>query len=75
MNGPRSAVRRVGSSALLGVATGLLWAPCAGPVLGLILAGAALGGPSLETSLLLLAYASGAATSLGSARCCPAIVC
>jgi cytochrome c biogenesis protein CcdA len=27
-------------SLLLGVATGLLWAPCAGPVLGLILTGA-----------------------------------
>lgn len=56
-----------GSSVLLGVATGLLWAPCAGPVLGLILAGAALGGPSVETSLLLLAYAAGAATSLALA--------
>jgi cytochrome c biogenesis protein CcdA/thiol-disulfide isomerase/thioredoxin len=55
------------SSALLGIATGLLWAPCAGPVLGLILAGAALGGPSIETSLLLLAYAAGAATSLAAA--------
>ncbi len=31
-------------SLLLGVATGLLWAPCAGPVLGLILTGAALEG-------------------------------
>jgi cytochrome c biogenesis protein CcdA/thiol-disulfide isomerase/thioredoxin len=57
----------LGTSALLGVATGLLWAPCAGPVLGLILAGAALGGPTLETSLLLLAYASGAATALAAA--------
>src|SRR5215470_5897438 len=28
----------------LGVATGLLWAPCAGPILGLILTGAALNG-------------------------------
>ncbi len=55
------------SSSLLGIATGLLWAPCAGPVLGLILAGAALGGPSIETSLLLLAYAAGAATSLAAA--------
>src|ERR1700683_357260 len=27
-------------SLLLGVATGLLWAPCAGPILGLILTGA-----------------------------------
>lgn len=31
-------------SLLLGVATGLLWAPCAGPILGLILTGAALHG-------------------------------
>ena len=36
----------VGRSLLLGVATGLLWAPCAGPILGLILTGAALGGAS-----------------------------
>src|SRR5262245_40071990 len=50
------------SSLLLGVATGLLWAPCAGPVLGLILTGAALQGASVATSLLLLAYAAGAAT-------------
>jgi len=50
-------------SLLLGVATGLLWAPCAGPVLGLILTGAALQGASLQTSVLLLAYAAGAATS------------
>jgi thiol-disulfide isomerase/thioredoxin len=48
----------------LGVATGLLWAPCAGPVLGLILTGAALKGASVGTSFLLLAYAAGAATSL-----------
>ncbi len=54
-------------SLLLGVATGLLWAPCAGPVLGLILTGAALQGASARTSLLLLAYAAGAATSLALA--------
>jgi cytochrome c biogenesis protein CcdA/thiol-disulfide isomerase/thioredoxin len=51
-------------SLLLGVATGLLWAPCAGPVLGLILTGAALQGANVQTSLLLIAYAAGAATSL-----------
>jgi len=39
------------SSLLLGVATGLLWAPCAGPVLGLILTGAALQGANIQTSL------------------------
>ena len=54
-------------SLLLGVATGLLWAPCAGPVLGLILTGAALKGASVGTTLLLLAYAAGAATSLALA--------
>ncbi|WGJ15756.1 cytochrome c biogenesis protein CcdA [Methylocapsa sp. D3K7] len=55
------------TSLLLGVATGLLWAPCAGPVLGLILTGAALQGANAQTSLLLLAYAAGAATSLALA--------
>jgi cytochrome c biogenesis protein CcdA/thiol-disulfide isomerase/thioredoxin len=54
-------------SLLLGAATGLLWAPCAGPVLGLILTGAALKGASVGTTLLLLAYAAGAATSLALA--------
>ena len=52
-------------SLLLGVATGLLWAPCAGPILGLILTGAALEGASKHSVFLLLAYAAGAATSLG----------
>lgn len=52
---------------MLGVATGFLWAPCAGPVLGLILTGAALQGASVKTTLLLLAYAAGAATSLALA--------
>lgn len=55
------------ASVLLGVATGLLWAPCAGPILGLILTGAALQGPSAQTSLLLLAYGAGAMTSLALA--------
>ena len=54
-------------SFLLGIATGLLWAPCAGPILGLILTGAALNGANVQTSLLLLAYAAGAATSLAVA--------
>ncbi len=56
-----------GASLLLGVATGLLWAPCAGPILGLILTGAALRGANVETSLLLLAYAAGSAVSLAVA--------
>src|ERR1700748_1557134 len=51
----------------LGVATGFLWAPCAGPVLGLILTGAALKGANFGTALVLLTYATGAATSLALA--------
>jgi cytochrome c biogenesis protein CcdA len=42
-------------SFLVGVATGLLWAPCAGPILGLILTGAALNGPNTGTTILLFA--------------------
>ena len=57
----------IGGSLVLGLATGLLWAPCAGPILGLILTGAALSGASASTVLLLFAYALGAATSLGLA--------
>ncbi|GAB7532933.1 cytochrome c biogenesis protein DipZ [Pseudomonas sp. 3A(2025)] len=56
-----------GTSLLIGIATGLLWAPCAGPILGLVLTGAALQGASVGSSLLLLAYAAGAATSLALA--------
>ncbi|MFJ3525541.1 cytochrome c biogenesis protein DipZ [Pseudomonas sp. NPDC090203] len=54
------------ASLLIGVATGLLWAPCAGPILGIILTGAMLQGPSAQTSLLLLAYGLGSAVSLGA---------
>jgi cytochrome c biogenesis protein CcdA/thiol-disulfide isomerase/thioredoxin len=55
------------TSLILGVATGLLWAPCAGPVLGLILSGAALKGASAGTTTLLFAYAAGSAASLALA--------
>lgn len=54
-------------SLLLGVAIGFLWAPCAGPILGLVLAGAALNGANLYSALLLLVFAAGAATSLALA--------
>lgn len=55
------------SALILGIATGLLWAPCAGPILGLVLTGAALQGANLQTTFLLIAYAAGAATSLAAA--------
>jgi cytochrome c biogenesis protein CcdA/thiol-disulfide isomerase/thioredoxin len=57
----------VGRSLVLGMSTGLLWAPCAGPILGLILTGAALQGPSAHTTFLLLSFSAGAATSLAVA--------
>jgi cytochrome c biogenesis protein CcdA/thiol-disulfide isomerase/thioredoxin len=62
-----SAETSVGKSFVLGISTGLLWAPCAGPILGLILTGAAIRGPGARSSFLLLFYALGAATSLGTA--------
>jgi cytochrome c biogenesis protein CcdA/thiol-disulfide isomerase/thioredoxin len=62
-----SSGQKIFSSFVLGIATGLLWAPCAGPILGLVLTGAALQGANAKTSLLLLAYAAGAATSLAAA--------
>ncbi len=53
-----------GAALGLGVATGLLWSPCAGPILGLLLTAAALNGASVQTTLLLLTFAAGAATAL-----------
>jgi cytochrome c biogenesis protein CcdA/thiol-disulfide isomerase/thioredoxin len=57
----------IGKSLLLGVSTGLLWAPCAGPILGLILTGAAVEGASAHTAFLLIAFAAGAGSSLAVA--------
>src|SRR6204780_4651876 len=57
----------IGRSLVLGMSTGLLWAPCAGPILGLILTGAAIQGPSAHTTFLLLSFAAGAASSLALA--------
>jgi cytochrome c biogenesis protein CcdA/thiol-disulfide isomerase/thioredoxin len=63
-NQPQPSITR---SLILGVSTGLLWAPCAGPILGLILTGAAVEGTSARTLFLLLAFAAGAACSLAAA--------
>ena len=67
IQGEYSAETSVGKSFVLGISTGLLWAPCAGPILGLILTGAAIEGPGARSSFLLLFYALGAAASLGIA--------
>src|ERR1700685_3068076 len=67
MQGGPSAETGIGKSFVLGISTGLLWAPCAGPILGLILTGAAIQGPGAHSSFLLLSFALGAASSLGIA--------
>src|SRR6185437_2970094 len=54
-------------SIVLGASIGLLWAPCAGPILGLVLAASALSGVSPRSLGLLLAFAAGAACSLAVA--------
>lgn len=45
---------------ILGITIGIIWAPCAGPILGSILALVALQKNIIQASLLLLAYACGA---------------
>jgi cytochrome c biogenesis protein CcdA/thiol-disulfide isomerase/thioredoxin len=54
----------IGRAMLLGASTGLLWAPCAGPILGLILTGAALSGATWQSAGLLASFATGAAFAL-----------
>jgi len=51
----------------LGVATGLLWAPCAGPVLGLALALAASGAAPARATVLFAVFGTGAASALAAA--------
>jgi cytochrome c biogenesis protein CcdA/thiol-disulfide isomerase/thioredoxin len=64
---PRNGYASIGGSLLLGVSTGLLWTPCAGPVLGLILAAVALEGAGARSAVLLLLFATGAASALALA--------
>src|ERR1700723_4179806 len=67
LQGGPSVESGIGKSFLLGISTGLLWAPCAGPILGLVFTGAAIQGPGARSTFLLLAYALGAAVSLAIA--------
>ena len=50
---------------VIGVAIGLLWAPCAGPILGVVIAAAALTAAP-RAALLFLTFALGAAMSLAA---------
>ncbi|HEX6807311.1 MAG TPA: cytochrome c biogenesis protein/redoxin [Gemmatimonadaceae bacterium] len=49
---------------VIGAAVAMLWAPCAGPILGLVIAAAATAGAGVRSASLYLAFAAGAATSL-----------
>ena len=50
----------IGSALLIGAATGLVWAPCAGPILALVLASAAVGDLARsELVFVLMAFAAG----------------
>ncbi|MEO5902973.1 MAG: cytochrome c biogenesis protein/redoxin [Gemmatimonadaceae bacterium] len=62
-----SGTRSKAGNFVIGSAIGLLWAPCAGPILGLVIAAAALNGSKTNSALLFTAFALGAATSLGIA--------
>jgi cytochrome c biogenesis protein CcdA/thiol-disulfide isomerase/thioredoxin len=57
--GPATSLRNI----VVGMAIGLLWAPCAGPILGLLIAASATAGAPRAASLFLT-FALGAAMSL-----------
>jgi len=52
---------------LTGAAIGLLWAPCAGPILGLVIVGGRATGNTVSTLALLTAFGAGASTALAVA--------
>ena len=54
------------SAFILGIATGLLWAPCAGPILGLVAAGAAAGARPAVAASLFATFGAGAAMALAA---------
>ncbi|MBO4148691.1 cytochrome c biogenesis protein/redoxin [Enterobacter ludwigii] len=57
--------RGIASAFLAGLAVGLLWSPCAGPVLGAIFSINIAGNSAIATGALLAAYGSGCALMLG----------
>ena len=56
----------LGRPLVLGVATGLLWAPCAGPILALLVAGAAAGARPALAASLFATFGLGAAVALAA---------
>jgi cytochrome c biogenesis protein CcdA/thiol-disulfide isomerase/thioredoxin len=63
LGGPGTAAESPARNIVIGVAIGLLWAPCAGPILGLLIAGAAVSG-SPRAAALFFTFGIGAAMSL-----------
>ena len=57
--------RGIASAFLAGLAVGLLWSPCAGPILGAIFSINIAGHSAIATGALLTAYGSGCALMLG----------
>ena len=60
-DGPQASPTR---QLLLGAATGFLWAPCAGPILALVVAGAAAGARPALAASLFATFGAGAAVAL-----------
>ncbi|MEP6691639.1 MAG: cytochrome c biogenesis protein/redoxin [Gemmatimonadaceae bacterium] len=62
-----TASREVLGNIVIGAAVGLLWAPCAGPILGLIIGTAALGGSEVRVTALAFSFAAGSIVALALA--------
>ena len=64
LNNRSTQTRGMFSAFLAGLAVGLLWSPCAGPILGAIFSIHIAGHSSITTGALLIAYGSGCALML-----------
>jgi len=65
LNARSGQTRGIPSAFLAGMAVGLLWSPCTGPILGAIFSINIAGHSSMTTASLLVAYGSGCAAMLG----------
>ena len=65
LNSRSGQTRGMASAFLAGLAVGLLWSPCAGPILGAIFSINIAGHSTIATGALLAAYGSGCALMLG----------
>ena len=70
LNDQSHKTRGLVSAGLAGMAVGLLWSPCAGPILGAILSLGLAGESALTTGALLAAYGSGCAVMLALLAFC-----